>query len=420
MEPVVRRLEPDEAPAFRRSVMIPFLDPFVGDPDQVADFERWSGSAPLDRAWVVDTGARFVANCAIYSLDVTLPAPPGAPCPTIPMAGVSAVGVHPTHRRRGYLRQLMAAMHEDARGRGESVAGLEASESVIYGRFGYGLATELAEYSIDTAASGFATPAPDLGVDLVDRDEAASRLPGRFDRQRRTRAGEVNRSPGYWIQLLADAPHRRGGLSARFHAVCDGGYVLYRSSLDTNVFRGERATVTVEELRGDTADIEAALWRFVLDLDLVGRVVLTRAPVDEPVRWRLSDPRQLRTTGIEDRLYIRVLDTAAAFEARGYQAEGRLVLDVAPPASPEGDVDVAPGRWVLEAGPTGASCRRARRGEGADLRLGLPALGSLYLGGVPASLLAAGGQIEEVRPGGLAAADALLTTRPAPRSGTGF
>jgi predicted acetyltransferase len=254
----------------------------------------------------------------------------------------------------------------------------------------------------------------------VDRDEAASRLPGRFDRQRRTRAGEVSRRPGYWTQLLADPPHRRGGLSARFHAVCDGGYVLYRSSLDTNVFRGERATVTVEELRGDTADIEAALWRFVLDLDLVGRVVLTRAPVDEPVRWRLSDPRQLRTTGIEDRLYIRVLDTAAAFEARGYQAEGRLVLDVTPPASPEGDVDVAPGRWVLEAGPTGASCRRARRGEGADLRLGLPALGSLYLGGVPASLLAAGGQIEEVRPGGLAAADALLTTRPAPRSGTGF
>ena len=74
---------------------------------------------------------------------------------------------------------------------------------------------------------------------------------------------------------------------------------------------------------------------------------------------------------------------------------------------------------MLEAGTDGATCRRAR-GEDADLRLGLPALGSLYMGGFPASLLAAGGRIEELRAGSLAVADALLTTRPAPRSGTGF
>ena len=420
VEPVVRRVEPDEESAFRRSVMIPFLDPFAGDPEQVADFELWSTTSELDRAWVVDTGDGFAGNCAIYSLDVTLPSSPGRPCPTTPMAGVTAVGVHPTHRRRGFLRRMMAAMHDDARSRGEAVAGLEASESAIYGRFGYGPAANLAEYSIDTRASAFSSPAPELDVTLVDREGAAAVLPELFDRQRRTRGGEINRRPGYWTQLLADPPHRRGGSSARFHAVCDHGYVLYRSGRDTNVFRGERATVAVEELRGETAEVEAALWRFVLDLDLVGQVTVARAPVDEPVRWRLADPRQLRTVGIEDRLHLRILDTAAALEARGYQAAGRLVLDVLPPATSEGDADAAPGRWVLEAGPEGAACRRARRGEEADLRLGLPALGSLYLGGVPASLLAAGGQVEEVREGALLAADRLLTTRPAPRSGTGF
>jgi predicted acetyltransferase len=420
MEPVVRKLEPEEASAFRRSVMVPFLDPFAGDPDQVADVEMWSATSELDRAWVVDTGEGFVGNSAIYSLDVTIPGAPGRPCPTIPMAGVTAVGVHPTHRRQGFLRQLMAAMHDDARSRGEAIAGLEASESVIYGRFGYGLAATLAEYSIDSAASAFATPVPEIGVSLVDRDAAAARLPELFDRQRRTRAGEVNRSPGYWIQLLADAPHRRGGLSARFHAVGEGGYVLYRAERDPNVFRGERATIVVEELRGESPEVEAALWRFVLDLDLVGRVTVTRAAVDEPLRWRLADPRRLRTVAVEDRLYVRILDTAAALEARGYQADGRLVLDVLTPASSEGDRDGAPGRWVLEAGTHGASCRRARAGEEADLRLGLPALGSLFLGGVPASLLAAGGQVEELRVDGLRRADALVTTRPSPRSGTGF
>jgi predicted acetyltransferase len=149
-------------------------------------------------------------------------------------------------------------------------------------------------------------------------------------------------------------------------------------------------------------------------------VVVKRGPVDEPIRWRLADPRQLRTSSVEDRLYIRVLDTAAALVARGYRTEGRLVLEVLPPPAGEGDVDSGPGRWVLEAGPDGASCRRARGGEEADLRLGLPALGSLFMGGFPASLLAAGGRIEERVPGSLAIADRLFGTTPSPRSGTGF
>ena len=420
MDPVVRKIGPDEAAAFRRSVMVPFLDPYAGDPSQDADFELWSSKSDLDRAWVVDTGERFVGNSAVYNMDVTLPAAPGRPCPTVPMAGVTAVGVHPTHRRQGFLRQLMKAMHDDARQRGEPVAGLEASESVIYGRFGYGMAANLAEYTIDSRASAFLTPAPALDLALIDKDEALKVVPELFDRQRRTRAGEASRSPGYWAQLLADRPHHRQGTSARFHAVCDQGYVVYRSRFGSSVFRGERTDIVIEELRGDTAEVEAALWRFVLDLDLIGHVTVKKAPVDEPVRWRLTDPRRLVQVGIEDRLYLRILDTAAAFEARCYQAEGRVVLDVLPPVSSEGEDDPAPGRWVLEAGPDGASCRRARRGEDAHLRLDLPALGSLYLGGFPASLLAAGGRIEELQEGGLSVADALLVTRPSPRSGTDF
>ncbi len=420
MDAVVRRIRAEEAAEFRRSVMVPFLDPFAGDPDQIADEDLWQAKAELDRAWVVDTGDRFAGNACAYSVDVTLPAPPDRPCPTIPMAGISAVGVHPTHRRRGFLRQLITAMHDDARERGEAIAGLEASESLIYGRFGYGLAANLAVYSIDSRASAFAVPAPDLDLVLLDKDEAAKVLPDLFDRQRRARAGEVSRSSGYWDQLLVDRPHHRHGSSARFHAVCDEGYVLYRAEPDANLFHGDRITILVEELRGTTADIEAGLWRFALDLDLVGRLHYLRGPVDEPIRWRLADPRRLRTVNVEDRLYVRILDTAMAFEARGYLGEGRLVLDVLPPASAEGEADAAPGRWVLEAGPGGATCRRALAGEEADLRLSLAALGSLYLGGFPASLLAAGGRVEELRPGGLARADALLVTRPSPRNGTAF
>ncbi len=400
--------------------MVPFLEPFAGDPDQIADYELWVDKNEADRAWVVDTGDHFVGNAGIYSLDVTLPAPLGQACPILPMAGVTAVGVHPTHRRRGFLSQLMAVMHDDARKRGEVIAGLEASESGIYGRFGYGLAANLAVYSIDSRASMFAVPAAWLDLTLIDKTEAAQVLPQIFENQRRTRAGEVSRSGGYWTQLLSDRPNHRVGSAARFHAVCDEGYVLYRAGREANVFRGDRVNVVIEELRGNSAEIEGALWRFVLDLDLVGQIEAKRRPVDEPIRWRLADPRQLRTVSIEDRLYVRILDTSAAFEARGYQGEGRLTLEVLPPNVPEGNADATPGRWVLEAGPDGASCRRARRGEDADLRLGVPALGTLYMGGFAASLLAAGGRVEELKAGSLSVADALLTTRPSPRSGTGF
>jgi predicted acetyltransferase len=420
MEPVVRKIEPEEGADFWRSVKIPFLEVPGADPDEAEALEQWLAKAELDRAWVVDAGDHFAGNACTYSFDVTLPAPPGQICPTAPMAAVSAVGVHPTHRRRGFLRQLIRAMHDDARERGEAIAGLEASESIIYGRFGYGLASNLALYSIDSRSSAFAVPAPDIDVALVDKDEAAKVLPDIFDRQRRTRAGEINRTrPGYWAQLLADRPGERRGFGARFHAVSDDGYALYRASTDTNVFRGERAAILVEEVRGMTPEVEAGLLRFVFDLDLVGEVTLRRRPLDEPLRWRLADPRQLRTVGVEDRLYVRVLDPAAAFEARGYQGEGRLVLEVVPPAVLE-EPDAAPGRWVLEAGPDGASCRRARTGEEPDLRLGLPALGTLFMGGFPATLLAAGGRIDELRPGSLVVADTLLITHPSPRSGTDF
>ena len=132
-----------------------------------------------------------------------------------------------------------------------------------------------------------------------------------------------------------------------------------------------------------TGAVEAALWRFVLDLDLIGRVTALRRPLDEPLRWRLADPRQLQVTHVEDRLYVRILDVPAAFAARGYRREGRLVFDVQSLPAGDGKPDATPGRWVLDAGPDGATCRPARAGENADLRLGVTELGALYLGALP-------------------------------------
>jgi predicted acetyltransferase len=411
---VVRRLERGEESAFVRSVFTPFLDPITDEADRLAEAAAEEQSLEVDRAWVAEDDGRIVANARIESLDVTVPAAAGQDSPVLPMAGVSSVGVHPTHRRQGLLTKMMVEMLADARSRGEPLAGLIASEAPIYGRFGFGHATDMAELSIDSRASAFAVEAPSLDLRLIDADEAAKVLPELYDRQRRGRAGEPSRRAPRWAEILADRPRSRGGAGAVFRAACDEGYVAYRAH-EAMVLRGERVRVVIEELRGTTPAVEAGLWRFVLDIDLVGEVVARRRPTDEPLRFRLADPRQLRTVSVDDRLYVRVLDVPTALAGRGYQIEGRIVLEIVAEAD-----DPAAGRFVLDAGPEGASCTLAKDADAPEIRLGLRELGSMYMGGVAASSLAAAGRLEELAPGALKRADLLFTTRPAPLTGTGF
>lgn len=258
---------------------------------------------------------------------------------------------------------------------------------MIYGRYGFGLASERATFEIDTRETAILRPAPRLELQLLERDGAAKVLPELFDRQRRTRAGEPGRTAGMREEYPADEPRRRGGGAGAFVAACEDGYVVYRSVRDQVAF--PRGRIVVEELRAMTPELEAGLWRFVFDLDLIDHVTARRRPLADPLRWRLADPRQLRLTGTEDCLYVRVLDVQAAFEASGYRGEGALVLEVVAPPVDGGPNDTAPGRWLLEAGPDGARCRPAGAGRAPDLRLDVTALGSLYLGGYPASVLAA-------------------------------
>lgn len=417
-EVTVRRLQKGEEEAFIHSVRVPFLDPATGRDDERSWMDRAVKRVETERMWVAEEDGRFVANSGVRTMDVTVPAGPGRDCPVVAMGGVTAVGVHPTHRRRGILGRMMAEMLADCRSRGEPIAGLIASESVIYGRYGFGLASDWATFEVDTREARMLRPAPRLPLQLLELEEAAKVLPEMFDHQRRTRAAEPNRAVGFWEEFTADEPGHRHDGTGLFVAACDQGYVAYRAVEEPSSWRRDR--IVIEELRGFTPDAEAGLWQYVFDIDLIDQVKAMRRPVDEPLRWRFADPRQLRMVEPEDRLFVRILDVPAALERRGYRAGGRLVLDVLPPPVDGGAEDAAPGRWVLEAGPDGASCAAAPSGTAADLRLDVTALGSLYIGAFAASLLAAAGRIEELTAGSLQVADRLFTTWPAPLTGTGF
>lgn len=418
MPATLRRLEKGEELAFIRSVRVPFLDPSTGEPEDDAADRRRAARIETDRAWVVDDGGQFVGNSGVRTMDLTVPASPGNACPIVRMGGITAVGVHPTHRRQGFLRLMMKRLLDDCRSHGEPFAGLIASESVIYGRYGFGLASDSAEYRVDAVRSAFSRPVPQIGLRLVERDEARKVVPDIWEHDRRVRPGEPNRTAEFWDEYFRDKPEARRGATGLFVAACDDGYVSYRAASEDDVLRGDRIAITVEELWGADAVTEAALWRLALDLDLVGTVTFRRRPVDEPVRWRLKDPRQLRPVHLDDRIYLRILDVPATLTQRGYESEGRLVVELQPDDLGTLD-DPAVGTWVLEAGPEGADCVPAS-GVQPDLRMRVTDLGSLYLGGFKASTLAAAGLVEELTSGGLALADRLFASACAPLTVTGF
>src|SRR5919202_1518624 len=139
-----------------------------------------------DRTLVLRDDGRIVAATGIYTRRIAVPGG------DVPVAGVTQVGVRPTHRRRGMLTSLMRRQLADVHDRGdEAIAGLWASESVIYGRFGYGLATWAIDLRVATRDARFrAEPVAD--VDLLPAPEAVDRMRPIHDAARAQRPGMLD------------------------------------------------------------------------------------------------------------------------------------------------------------------------------------------------------------------------------------
>jgi predicted acetyltransferase len=218
--------------------------------------------------------------------------------------------------------------------------------------------------------------------------------------------------------LLRDRERWRDGGSARFvvaHVAPDGavdGYVAYRmrTAWPGNI---PDFGLAVDEVVALSPAARAALWRYILDVDLVGKVSAWNLPSDEPLRWLLADPRALRVTGVTDMLWLRLVDVAAALGARRYAASGRLVVEVEDTFCPANT-----GRHVLEGGPDGAEARSARTSSDLAVRVG--DLASAFLGGVRFSSLARAGRVVEHTAGAVATADAMFSSDPAPHCTTDF
>jgi predicted acetyltransferase len=373
--------------------------------DQLHDDEALV--AELDRYFAAFDGPLIAGTAAAYSFEVTVPG--GA---RLPMAGVTNVGVVPTHRRQGLLRQMMAVLMDQAVERGEPIAGLTASESSIYRRFGYGISTRMRRIEIESASGQFLVPPRSGGVvRMATEDEGAKVMPAIWDQVGAVRPGWVTRTELWWELHARDRETWRDGATARrilIHEGAEGpdGYAVYRMK---NEWKDglPRMQARIVEVVAVSPEVEAALWRFLLDLDLVVEVNANAVAVDLPIVHRLVDPRRLQVRRERDHLWMRMLDIAACLRARAYDDSGTVVLEVHDGSRP----DVG-GRFRLDATPDGASCERTT--ESADLTLDVADISAAYLGGTRVDHLAAAGLVDEHTPGAVAKAGRLLAWPVAP------
>lgn len=396
----IRPITADELPALVRTTWRAFSE-------RVSDdlVDAYVGTLEHERAVAAFDSDAMVATLAAYTMELTVPG--GA---AVPVAGLTFVGVLPTHRRRGLLRSLMDHHLDDVVSRGEAATVLLAAESAIYGRFGYGRATQLRTVEVETHHSAYGSLFVDDGsIRLLERDAALDAFQPVFEAFRRRTPGELTRTrelvEAHWKE---DEEHEERPWFHALHLRSDGepdGYVRYKA-IDTEWPHGiPRQRLEIEEMVATSPAARAALWRFVLDTDLVERVAYESAPTDEPLEWWLADPRRLTTTALVDHLWVRPVDIEALLAARTYRADGRVVLAV-------------DGR-CYELVVDGGAVRCEATDSAPHLRLDAAALGSLYLGGVSFATLAGVGRVVGTDEA-LDLADRMFVVPTAPYCTTGF
>jgi predicted acetyltransferase len=395
-----RVITPEEIDPFFTSLSTAFADARP-DPEEVKSDRE---VIEPDRSFAAFDDGRIVGCASVISQRMVVPG--GA---LVPTAGITMVGVLPTHRRRGILRELMGMMLTQSAERREPLATLFASQAAIYGRYGFGHAAAHLSFDVALDRVAWAPGTEATGrVRLLTRDDALPLIRKVYDAAIVARPGAVELDDrwlrvGFWESSKDDER-----LFYAVHEDDDGvpdAFAMYHVKHEWQ--RGlPQLEMKVRRAVTTTAASNASLWRYLFEVDLVARVRVEARPVDDPLLQQLDEPRALRPE-VDDGLFLRPVDIVAALEARRYAADGRVVIGVTDPMLPANDGTI---ELVVEDG-TGM-CRASKAAP--DIVGSIHAIGALYLGGVTWAALAAAGRVEERIAGALETADAMCRCDRAP------
>lgn len=377
-----RPVTEDEYPSFARAVVEGFSEDLADD-----DFaDHLKTLLPPERTIAAFQGSEIVGTIAGYDLELTIP----GGC--LAMEGTTVVTVFPTHRRMGLMQEMMGLHLDGAAKNGVALAGLWASDSAIYGRYGYGAATYAETVTMNSRDVMFREDVAIGRVRRVSVEEATGVLPPIFDAVLARTPGMLARTSDSWkVEVLHDATWRRRGrtsLRVVVHEGADGpdGYAIYRQKSGERGDGHANGTVHVSEVITATDQAHASLWSYLTRVDGCPNVRWWNFALEDPLPMKLKEPRKLTREKRFDALWILILDVVAALEARTYGYEDSLRFTVANAfrKDVEGSYEI-----VIERGI--GSCIRV---EGdTEIEIDLDVLGALYLGGGDAHAYAAAGRI---------------------------
>ena len=354
-----------------------------------ADAGRWERVLEAERTLAIRDRGRIVAGTGIFSRRLAVPGG------VVPAAAVTLVGVRPSHRRRGLMSSLMRRQLNDVHEGGrEAVTVLWASEPVIYGRFGYGLGTHAADLRVASGSARLRS-APDARVDLLTPAEALPAIRALHEALWPTIPGMLDREDPWWEDRTEDPEEHREGNTPLRAAVTEDAYALYavKRQWDEN---GPDSEVVVLEALAATPEGEAAIWNYLIGLDLTRRISWDLAPSDHPLMHMVVNAQDVKMT-LGYGLWVRLVDVPRALAERAYGEPFEVVLEVE-----DGVLPWNAGRWALRWDGTTATC--AKTATPAALALSSTELGAAYLGGTRLETLARAGRVRELRSGALAAA----------------
>jgi predicted acetyltransferase len=368
------------------------------------DLEDATLDVELDTMLVALDGDRIVAASCEVPIAMTLP---GGQIDTV---GLTWVSVDVTHRRRGILRALVERQLRECAARGVPAMILTASEGGIYGRYGFGCATITRKVTIDRRSAQLVATLADHGVTRIPTEQATDALPAIYDRWRKQTPGGLERNTARWQLQLLDREEHRGGMSGLFHLVHADGYVSYRIKSDWNDGHPRHAC-SITDYVVCSPQAHAGLWQVLLGLDLCATIESYRIPTDDPLPLLITDPRQVRTTELNDGLWLRPVDVPALLAARSYALELDVVIGVVDPL-------LGDGAYRLRGGPNGATCERTDAPPQAEL--GVADLGAIVVGGTRLAPLIAAGRVRADDANQLTELDRAFLADVAPTYGTSF
>lgn len=324
--------------------------------------------------------------------DKTLNAGGAEPLPARLITGVT---VTPSFRRRGILKHMMTDSLHRAVADGLAVTVLTATEGSIYGRFGFGVATRDAKVQVDLRQSFADRLQLRAGAEgqvlMVDPTKLESTVKEVFADYHAATRGSLGRHAWYWKSRSARwDPVGRGGwnrsLRAAVHVLEDGtigGYVTYSRQGRDN----EPSTIGVGDLIVRSEVSRRELWRYLGGLDIVERATLL-ASVQDPTPHALTNARAWRITGVEDMLWVRILNPVAALEARAWSSDGEFSLSITDP------LGIAAGTFTVSVSGGIAQVTSTQSATTPQhFALDAETLGSLYLGDVSVLTMRDAGRI---------------------------